>query len=110
MDLAASAGDGWDEGGVAARRLRPRGDFQRAGRHRGCDEKLPALRVCQTAVKLAEGVGFEPTLGLLPGLISSQVPSTTQPPFQRRELHYASMRACGKWIHFRGGMAALFRC
>ena len=32
--------------------------------------------------KLAEGVGFEPTLGLLLGLISSQVPSTTQPPFQ----------------------------
>lgn len=34
--------------------------------------------------QLAEGVGFEPTLGLLLGLISSQVPSTTQPPFHRR--------------------------
>ncbi len=33
---------------------------------------------------MAEGVGFEPTLGLLLGLISSQVPSTTQPPFQPR--------------------------
>ena len=32
---------------------------------------------------LAEGVGFEPTLGLLLSLISSQVPSTTQPPFLR---------------------------
>ena len=32
-------------------------------------------------IKLAEGVGFEPTLGLLLSLISSQVPSTTQPPF-----------------------------
>ena len=32
--------------------------------------------------KMAEGVGFEPTLGLLLSLISSQVPSTTQPPFQ----------------------------
>ena len=32
-------------------------------------------------IRLAEGVGFEPTLGLLLSLISSQVPSTTQPPF-----------------------------
>jgi hypothetical protein len=31
---------------------------------------------------VAEGVGFEPTLGLPLSLISSQVPSTTQPPFQ----------------------------
>ena len=31
---------------------------------------------------MAEGVGFEPTLGLPLSLISSQVPSTTQPPFQ----------------------------
>src|SRR5690242_8294270 len=30
---------------------------------------------------VAEGVGFEPTVGLLLRLISSQVPSTTQPPF-----------------------------
>ena len=30
---------------------------------------------------LAEGEGFEPPLGLLLSLISSQVPSTTQPPF-----------------------------
>jgi hypothetical protein len=33
--------------------------------------------------QMAEGVGFEPTLGLLLSLISSQVPSTTQPPFLR---------------------------
>jgi hypothetical protein len=32
-------------------------------------------------VKLAEGVGFEPTVRLPVRLISSQVPSTTQPPF-----------------------------
>jgi hypothetical protein len=32
--------------------------------------------------QLAEGVGFEPTLGFPLSLISSQVPSTTQPPFQ----------------------------
>ena len=32
--------------------------------------------------KMAEGVGFEPTVGLPQRLISSQVPSTTQPPFQ----------------------------
>jgi hypothetical protein len=31
---------------------------------------------------LAEGEGFEPPLGLLLSLISSQVPSTTQPPFR----------------------------
>jgi hypothetical protein len=37
----------------------------------------------KTLVAVAEGVGFEPTLGLLLSLISSQVPSTTQPPFLR---------------------------
>lgn len=31
---------------------------------------------------LAEGVGFEPTVALRLRLISSQVPLTTQPPFQ----------------------------
>ena len=31
---------------------------------------------------MAEGVGFEPTDGLPRLLISSQVPLTTQPPFQ----------------------------
>ena len=30
---------------------------------------------------MAEGVGFEPTVGLPLLLISSQVPLTTQPPF-----------------------------
>lgn len=33
-------------------------------------------------MRLAEGVGFEPTVRLPARLISSQVPSTTQPPFQ----------------------------
>src|ERR1035438_2342557 len=37
-------------------------------------------------IELAEGVGFEPTLGLLLSLISSQVPSTTQPPFRTNVL------------------------
>ena len=32
--------------------------------------------------ELAEGVGFEPTVALRLRLISSQVPLTTQPPFQ----------------------------
>ena len=32
--------------------------------------------------KMAEGVGFEPTVGLPLRLISSQVPLTTQPPFR----------------------------
>ena len=31
---------------------------------------------------VAEGVGFEPTVGLPQRLISSQVPLTTQPPFR----------------------------
>ena len=31
---------------------------------------------------MAEGVGFEPTVALRLRLISSQVPLTTQPPFQ----------------------------
>ena len=34
------------------------------------------------SISLAEGVGFEPTLGSPLSLISSQVPSTTQPPFR----------------------------
>ena len=32
--------------------------------------------------KMAEGVGFEPTVALRLLLISSQMPLTTQPPFQ----------------------------
>jgi integrase len=44
--------------------------------HFGTDGLLPGDRT------LAEGVGFEPTLGFPLSLISSQVPSTTQPPFQ----------------------------
>ena len=39
----------------------------------------------EVANQMAEGVGFEPTLGLLLSLISSQVPSTTQPPFRWRQ-------------------------
>src|SRR5262245_36009445 len=35
---------------------------------------------------LAEGVGFEPTVRFPVRLISSQVPSTTQPPFQRSRI------------------------
>ena len=35
-----------------------------------------------TIIKLAEGRGFEPPVGLRLRLISSQVPLTTQPPFQ----------------------------
>ena len=35
---------------------------------------------------MAEGVGFEPTDGLPHLLISSQVPLTTQPPFQPPDL------------------------
>ena len=35
----------------------------------------------RAASRAAEGVGFEPTVGLHLRLISSQVPSTAQPPF-----------------------------
>ena len=34
------------------------------------------------STKMAEGVGFEPTVALRLLLISSQVPLTTQPPFR----------------------------
>ena len=34
-------------------------------------------------MNMAEGVGFEPTVRLPVRLISSQVPLTTQPPFQK---------------------------
>ncbi len=47
-------------------------------------ETLTELVPCRKNSKMAEGVGFEPTLGLLLSLISSQVPSTTQPPFPPR--------------------------
>src|ERR1700742_3757797 len=39
--------------------------------------------------RLAEGVGFEPTVRLPVRLISSQVPSTTQPPFHRPSISHA---------------------
>jgi hypothetical protein len=48
-----------------------------------CDDLRPWI-VRHLWHQMAEGVGFEPTLGLPLSLISSQVPSTTQPPFQRR--------------------------
>src|SRR5579863_4903920 len=50
---------------------------------------------------MAEGVGFEPTLELPLSLISSQVPSTTQPPFLRLVQsgnYYARIRVRGKLI------------
>ncbi len=43
---------------------------------------LCGMPSCKDMSKLvAEGVGFEPTVGLPLLLISSQVPLTTQPPF-----------------------------
>ena len=55
-------------------------DATRAG---VCEVKMP-IRLDSKGdhSKMAEGVGFEPTVGLPQRLISSQVPSTTQPPFQ----------------------------
>ena len=59
---------------------------------------------------MAEGVGFEPTVAFRLRLISSQVPSTTQPPFQpfiysnlfcsvASGTHFARIRVRGKLIH-----------
>jgi hypothetical protein len=45
-------------------------------------------------LKMAEGVGFEPTDGLPHLLISSQVPLTTQPPFQPL-VYRLFIRFCG---------------
>jgi hypothetical protein len=47
---------------------------------------------------MAEGVGFEPTVGLLLLLISSQVPLTTQPPFLNRRTYFSRIQARGKLI------------
>ena len=47
---------------------------------------------------MAEGVGFEPTDGLPRLLISSQVPLTTQPPFQT--IRYQTLAAIGKDSNF----------
>ena len=55
-------------------------------------------------VRVAEGVGFEPTVRLPVRLISSQVPLTTQPPFQpliglvSNRMHYAPTRTNGNII------------
>src|ERR1035441_2824447 len=43
--------------------------------------------------ELAEGVGFEPTVRLPVRLISSQVPLTTQPPFQPRIINHLQLPA-----------------
>jgi hypothetical protein len=48
--------------------------------------------------KMAEGVGFEPTVGLLLLLISSQVPLTTQPPFLNGRIYFSRIQAGGKLI------------
>ena len=50
--------------------------------------------------EMAEGVGFEPTVELPLLLISSQMPLTTQPPFQRG-IFFAWLRAHRKLIHSR---------
>ena len=44
--------------------------------------KLILQLISLIRIKLAEGVGFEPTVALRLLLISSQMPLTTQPPFQ----------------------------
>ena len=41
-----------------------------------------AILLLINSLKMAEGVGFEPTVELPLLLISSQVPLTTQPPFR----------------------------
>ena len=45
---------------------------------------------------MAEGVGFEPTVGLPQRLISSQVPLTTQPPFQPSSVRHLLSQSTAK--------------
>lgn len=45
--------------------------------------------------EMAEGVGFEPTVRLPVRLISSQVPLTTQPPFQDGQVVPLNMAGIG---------------
>jgi hypothetical protein len=56
-----------------------------------CGEQVPLM-------KMAEGVGFEPTVGLPLLLISSQVPLTTQPPFLNGRTYFSRIRVWGKLI------------
>ena len=67
----------------------------------GLDEKPESSRnTCKhwLELKLAEGVGFEPTVALRPRLISSQVPLTTQPPFPPVADRFPGVRLAGKRI------------
>src|SRR6266498_5863300 len=65
---------------------------------------------------LAEGVGFEPTVRLPARLISSQVPSTTQPPFHRLlKGTYLKVEArerclCPRWCCCCGVPATISAC
>jgi hypothetical protein len=47
---------------------------------------------------MAEGEGFEPPVRFPVRLISSQVPSTTQPPFHSFETYYPRIYVRGKLI------------
>ena len=63
-------------------------------------------------MQMAEGVGFEPTLGFPLSLISSQVHSTTLPPFHtlitqvNNGNYYGRMIDSGKIIRERHGLLA----
>ena len=52
----------------------------------GDDSLANGSNPVNTHKKLAEGVGFEPTVAVALRLISSQVPLTTQPPFRYVDL------------------------
>src|SRR5207248_1032329 len=61
-------------------------------------------------LRLAEGRGFEPPVGLPLRLISSQVPLTTQPPFRPMQRKYcARISRCGKLIRNRGAVQNSFK-
>jgi hypothetical protein len=58
-----------------------------------------AILLKNNSLMMAEGVGFEPTVGLPLRLISSQVPLTTQPPFREpAKKHIAQVWVAGKLI------------
>ena len=78
-----------DERRICTKILAPRNDYIEVKLLPGVRNKFAGWKMtrennfgCQKIYGVAEGVGFEPTVGLPLLLISSQVPLTTQPPFQ----------------------------
>ncbi len=67
--------------------LRPHPTGQRAGRTRGFSSLKSKKPLRRGFLRMAERVGFEPTVGLHLRLISSQVHSTTLPPLRSAQFY-----------------------